>query len=124
MVNKKPLPATHAPLADRLARNIATRRKSLRWTQSRLAEQLGVETETVSRFERGKHLPSLTLLEKLATVLQTTITDLLAEAPVSASDYALALTAWLDRLPERDRAFVLASIKSLAEHLADRNKQG
>jgi transcriptional regulator with XRE-family HTH domain len=53
------------PLSVRLSRNISARRRSLGLTQAQLAERLGVDTETLSRFERGKHLPSLSTLERL-----------------------------------------------------------
>jgi len=52
-------------LAVRLSRNIASRRRELNLTQAQLAERLCVDTETLSRFERGKHLPSLATLETL-----------------------------------------------------------
>ncbi len=48
-----------------LGRNIAGRRKILGLTQAVLAEQLGIDTVTVSRFERGSHLPSLLRLEHI-----------------------------------------------------------
>ena len=67
-------------LAVRLSRNIAGRRRALDLTQAQLAERLGVDTETLSRFERGKHLPSLATLERLAEQLQTTVAVLLDEA--------------------------------------------
>ena len=66
-------------LAVRLSRNIASRRRELNLTQAQLAERLCVDTETLSRFERGKHLPSLATLERLAEQLQTTVAVLLEE---------------------------------------------
>jgi DNA-binding XRE family transcriptional regulator len=50
-------------LARQLGENIAERRRALDWTQDQLAERLGVEAETISRFERGATLPSLPKLE-------------------------------------------------------------
>lgn len=48
---KKKLPGK--PLAQRLGTQIATLRKTKEWTQADLAERIGVEPETISRFERG-----------------------------------------------------------------------
>ena len=114
------------PLAERLSRNVSVRRKSLRITQARLAEQLSVEPETISRLERGKHLPSIATLEKIAQILMVSIADLLAEDTVSAqpSDEALAVTAWLSALSESDRQFALKSLRQLCDHLGSNGRLG
>lgn len=64
-------------LLEQIGRNIAERRKQLNMKQDQLAEALNVEPQTISRFERATHAPSLKTLEKLATVLAISITDLL-----------------------------------------------
>ena len=107
-------------LEARFSRNVAARRNALGITQAQLAERVGVDTETVSRFERGKHLPSLKTLERLAGELTTTIADLLAEQPVGADDDALIITAWLSNLPDADRQFAKEMLKGLCDHLARR----
>ena len=110
------------PLETRLARNIATRRKVLGLTQAQLAEKLGVETETLSRFERGKHLPSLVTLERLAGLLQVTISELLAEQPKVADDEALVISSWIAELDDEDKLFVRAILKQCCEHLEGKAK--
>lgn len=110
------------PLSARLSRNIATRRRQLGLTQAQLAERLQVETETLSRFERGKHLPSLLSLERLAGVLQTTVADLLEEEFRAPDDQALAVAAWLGALKPADRQFVTDLIKRCCDHLAARRE--
>ena len=45
------------PLAQRLGTQISTLRKTKEWTQADLAERIGVEPETISRFERGATTP-------------------------------------------------------------------
>lgn len=57
------------------------------------AERLGMEVETLSRFERGRHVPSLLTLERLVTVLRSTCGELLDEAPPRPSSDALATNA-------------------------------
>lgn len=109
-----------AVLAVRLSRNIASRRRMLDLTQAQLAERLGVDTETLSRFERGKHLPSLATLERLAEQLQTTVATLLDETTPQAADDALAMTAWLMRLDDDDRAFVRDQLKRTCDYLEGR----
>lgn len=110
------------PLEIRLARNIATRRKALGLTQAQLAEKLGVETETLSRFERGKHLPSLATLERLAGLLQITMSELLAEQPKMADDEALVISSWIAHLDEDDKRFARAILKQCCEHLEAKSK--
>ncbi|WP_206951008.1 helix-turn-helix domain-containing protein [Trinickia acidisoli] len=104
-------------IGKRLGQRIAEQRKALGWTQDQLAEQVGVDTETVSRFERGVAVPSLLTLDKLATVLSTSVSSLLSEASPSPSDQALRISAWLDRLPSEDGDFVVAQIQALCDHI-------
>lgn len=111
-------------LAARLSRNIAARRKALGLTQAKLAERLGVDTETLSRFERGKHLPSLATLEKLAALLLTTVGELLAEEAPKPDDDALVFTAWLAELQPDDREFARGMLKQCCDYLAARNVIG
>ncbi|MEJ1959917.1 MAG: helix-turn-helix transcriptional regulator [Nitrosomonadales bacterium] len=40
-------------LALNLGKRIAEQRKQIGWTQASVAEKVGVDTETISRFERG-----------------------------------------------------------------------
>ena len=112
-----PQDPTVAPLALRLSRNISMRRQVLGLTQAQLAERLGVETETLSRFERGKNVPSLARLERLADVLLTTISELLSERPKVADDDAIIISYWLYRLAPKDRKFALGMLKQFCEYL-------
>lgn len=110
----------HGELAGRLGRNLATRRKELQLTQAQVAERLGVDTETLSRFERGKHLPSLLTLERLARMLRTTCGALLGETPPPPSSDAQNVDAWLAGLGEDDAAFAKRMLKACCDHLAKR----
>jgi transcriptional regulator with XRE-family HTH domain len=104
-------------LALRLGTSLAAHRKSRNWTQAELAERVGVDTETISRFERGAALPSLLTLERLAHSVRASLTELLTESSVHADDQALTLSAWLSDLPESDRLVVLDLTKRLCQHL-------
>jgi transcriptional regulator with XRE-family HTH domain len=107
-------------LAARLSRNISTRRRTLGLTQAILAERLGVDTETLSRFERGKHLPSLATLERLAGLLLTTVGELLAEQPKMADDESMVIASWLAALDPDDRVFAQGLLKQCCEYLQAR----
>ena len=106
-------------LGGNLGANIAARRKELGWTQAELAERIGVDTETVSRFERGSNLPSLTRLEKLAYILRLPLARLLSASSPQVDDQAAIILEWVSALKERDREFVLASLKQLCAHLSN-----
>jgi transcriptional regulator with XRE-family HTH domain len=101
----------------RLAHNIGVRRRALGLTQAQLAERMGVDTETLSRFERGKHAPTLKSLVRLAGLLQTTVADLLTEERQSPSDDAMVISAWLEALSPEDKAFALAMLKQCCNYL-------
>lgn len=107
-------------LANRLGARLAARRKVCGQTQSGLAEQVGVDTETISRFERGVALPSLLTLEKISRSLHVGVGDLLAESTAQADDQAALFSAWVADLGEADRHFVLDLIKNTCNHLRGR----
>lgn len=106
----------------RLSRNIAERRRVIGLTQAQVAERLNIDTETVSRFERGRHLPSLVTLERLASVLATSVSDLLAEEPSQVDDQALSVMSWLSALQPQDQVFARALLKQCCDYLSARDR--
>ncbi|WP_228893769.1 helix-turn-helix domain-containing protein [Pseudoduganella aquatica] len=115
-------PASQASdLAVRLSRNMTARRHAIRLTQAQVAERLGLDTETVSRFERAKHMPSLVTLERMAAVLATTVAELLAEEPNQPDDQSLVITSWMAALRPDDQAFARALLKQCCDYLSARN---
>lgn len=104
-------------LGKRLGQRIAERRKSLAWTQDQLAEQLCVDAETISRFERGVTVPALVTLDRLAGVLKTSVADLLSEASACPTDQAIRISAWLESLQPEDGEFIVAQVKALCDHM-------
>ena len=101
-----------------LGRNIAARRKTLALTQDQVAERLGVEPITISRFECGTNLPSLQRLASLSEVLETSVAELLSQSVSNRSDQALMIEHWLQALSPRSRGHVVESVRQLCEHLA------
>lgn len=104
-------------LAVRLGKGLAEKRKQIGWTQACVAEKIGVDTETVSRFERGVSLPSLLTLEKLSLALNSSVADLFAGHSSQPSDQAEIISAWLLNLCEKDRLFVTELVKQTCRHL-------
>lgn len=106
-----------------LGANISERRKKLGWTQAELAERIGVDTETVSRFERGSNLPSLQRLEKIAEILKLPLYRLVAASSPRVDDQTFILNEWISELAPKDREFALNTLKQLCIHLAGTAKK-
>lgn len=112
-------------LEKQLGLNLASRRKALGWTQDFVAQQISVETETISRIERGVSTPSLKTLARLADLLSINLSDLFADSILleKPSDIeALALT--LECLHPDDRHFVIQSMRLQAKHIDSIRKTG
>lgn len=108
-------------LSARFSANLSNRRKELGLTQVHLAEQMKMEPESISRFERGVTLPSLAALEKLAELLDTTIAELLAEYPDEVYPEAQRISAVMQTLSLRERRRLAKIVEELCEMLG-RNK--
>lgn len=93
-----------------LGRNMANRRNTLGLTQAELAEKLGADTVTVSRFERGSHLPSLLRLERIADTLGIPLAELLSQSTNLCTDQALLIQQLISELSESDRQLMLDMI--------------
>ena len=75
-------------MEETLGKRIVAGRKQLGITQDRLAEQLGVTAQAVSKWENDQSCPDITMLPKLAEIFGTTTDALLGIAP-AASQKAL-----------------------------------
>lgn len=64
-----------------LGKRIAAARKNLGITQDKLAEQLGVTAQAVSKWENDQSCPDVTMLPKLAEIFGTTTDELLGVNP-------------------------------------------
>jgi transcriptional regulator with XRE-family HTH domain len=78
------------------------------------------DAQTVSRFERGRHLPSLQTLERLAALLHTTAGELMAARPPEPEDDAVAISAWLKGLDPQDHQFLRNLLKQWCDYLTER----
>lgn len=66
---------------------IAAKRKELGITQQKLAEQLNVSFQTVSKWENGTTVPDTLLLSQLASVLKTSVDTILGYKTVPITEY-------------------------------------
>ena len=82
-----------------MGRRLRAARRGAGLTQKQLADELGVESITVSRWEREVTSPSLSRLRRIAELTGTTVSDLV-RAPDAASAHALELQALREELAE------------------------
>lgn len=66
---------------------IAETRKQKNMTQRQLADALAISDKTVSKWERGKGLPEVSLMLPLCETLGITVNDLLSGQTVTDTDY-------------------------------------
>lgn len=112
--------AAAAGIANKIGRAIARERAARELTQEQLAEQLGVEQETISRFERGTTLPPLQRLIQLADIFDLPLEALLRGTTNRAADEAAEITQMLGRLDDDGRDFVRRWVTEMCERLPHR----
>ena len=66
--------------------NLKAMRKAKGYTQEELAIKLNVVRQTVSKWEKGLSVPDADILEKIADVLETTVSTLLGQAVTDETD--------------------------------------
>ncbi|RKP48287.1 helix-turn-helix domain-containing protein [Trinickia fusca] len=107
-------------LASVIGRNIASVRKQRGLTQAAVAEQIDVDAETVSRFERGAVMPGVATLERLCAVLECSWMDLLEGSSGDAQQVAHDIVRLLEPLAGDDRLFLLEQMKVWTSKLLER----
>lgn len=66
---------------------IAKRRKELNLTQKEMADKLGITDRAVSKWENGRCMPDLSLLQPLSRILKVSVNDLLSGEIISEEEY-------------------------------------
>ena len=82
---------------------IARRRKEQNWSQGDLAERLHVTDKAISKWETGRGLPSVDLLEPLAEALDLTVSELLSGRELTPEELPKAAEAQVMESMERER---------------------
>ena len=102
-----------------LADRIKHLRKQKGWSQTELAEQIGVHLSHINRLETGKYKPSLGVLKKLAYALDVSLDTLAGEidepfAEITIEDKSLAQRLKLmESLEPEDKQAVIRVIDSM-----------
>ncbi|WP_441459811.1 helix-turn-helix domain-containing protein [Burkholderia thailandensis] len=107
-------------LAVAVGKAIAKQRIASGLTQEKVAEQLGIGLEAVSRMERGAVIPTVVRLFELADIFACDAADLLTEASSRSSDQASHLNRLLSRLSTGDRTMLLEVFERLSTRLTRR----
>lgn len=92
---------------QKLGKAIADRRRSKKLTQDDLAGLIEVDTETVSRFERGVSLPSLKRLWVIAETVGAGMGELLAETSNLENDQVQRLAEIMKNLATADQQLLM-----------------
>lgn len=107
-------------IAKKVGRAIARERAVRELTQEKLAELLGVEQETISRFERGLTLPPLQRLIQLADIFEVPLEALLRGTTNRTEDEAADIARMLTNLDDDGRDFVRRWVTEMCERLPHR----
>ncbi len=71
----------------KIGKFIAKTRKEKNMTQEQLAQRLGVNSRTISRWENGNYMPDLSLLNPLSKILDISINELLYGEKIEKNNY-------------------------------------
>ncbi len=108
-----------------VGRAIAAARRARGLFQKDVAAHLGVEQETISRFERGETLHPLDRLLDLALLFDVPVSAFFAGAPGPTMQSLDELMDLLSLLSERERNLVISQAVSLTHALAGlKNREG
>jgi transcriptional regulator with XRE-family HTH domain len=92
--------------AKRIGKALANQRLSKGYTQERVAELIGVEQETISRFERGATVPPLLRLIDLAELYHVPLDALVRAGSSRSLDQANDIVSSLNSLSDENRGWV------------------
>jgi transcriptional regulator with XRE-family HTH domain len=94
-----------------IGRTAAAARTSRGWSQAEVGRKLDVDSETISRIERGQNVRLERMLD-LATLYQVPISSFFKDAPGPKMQIADELTLTLGVLSDQDKSWVLEMLKA------------
>jgi transcriptional regulator with XRE-family HTH domain len=104
--------------ANRIGQALARARSAAALTQEEVAENLDVNTETISRFERGHTLPPLARLFELAALYHVQPEELVAGGATRSLDPASDIASLINGLSDDDREFVREWVAAMCARLS------
>ncbi|MBE7374576.1 helix-turn-helix transcriptional regulator [Pseudomonas lopnurensis] len=113
-------------MSQNATKTLGKRIKSLRlakeWTQADLAEALGCEPMTISRYERGSYAPGIEALEEMARALGCSMESFFVTAPPPAASSQPEPSSEELRHSLCDMAYQTDDINALKEIVASAKK--
>lgn len=97
----------------KLGGNMERIRKAKGMTTVELAAAAGVKPQFISQIENGKRSPSLKILQKLASALDTTTSELLGEIPENLSLDMKRLVTAAEGLNQQQVDVVISVVKEI-----------
>jgi transcriptional regulator with XRE-family HTH domain len=104
-------------LGRSIGKALASYRKKTGLTQDQVAERLGLERETISRFERGAVIPPIPRLYELAEIYGCTAGELLTQGSARTLDQVEDIAKMLAGMKENDRKLAMIILRELSAHL-------
>lgn len=97
-----------------IGQRIKKTREKKGWSQYKLAKEADVQPSTISQIESGaRQNPSVDVLQKVANVLSTTISELLGQK--NLKEKTSLLFRKLDNLSENEKKFIKKQIDLLSQ---------
>lgn len=106
----------------KVGQHIAKRRKNLGITQAKIAEELKLEIETISRMENGKISLSLDRLEQFAAILKCSPVDLLRPTPENNTEILNTLADAIIPLGQKEQKFILEFVQNTSHFFMKERK--
>ena len=100
-----------------VGRALVEERKRCGLSQQQVAEQLGIEPETVSRIENGVIAPSLVRLRQFARVYGRSVEGLLSRTSDTLPALARRIALELEGLPSNDQRHIAEQALAAARYL-------
>lgn len=100
----------------RVGRALAAARSARGWSQPHVAQRLGIDSETISRIERG-HVVRLDRLYDLAVLYEIPVASLFHDAPGPRPEQTDEIVLALELLDEGNRQWVLDMIRAVTAKL-------
>ena len=96
---------------DQIGRRVRRARTAKGWTREKLAEAIGVEVETLWRYEAGRVPLSVAMLDKLAELLEVRIERLVGKGPVGLTSAETELLERWRMLDSRGQRAVMELLR-------------
>ncbi len=104
-------------MAQALGERLRRLRKEHGWTQTQVAQKLGVHFTIVGYYERGTHYPPLPMLKKLASLLRVSLDELAGDGTGTPDHFQdselLRFFLRADKLDHKTRSTIKDIIESV-----------